>query len=309
MKKRITTLILALSLLLTLTACGGGGNDPEPEPRRDRDTTQAPMTTTEPPVTADPDPDPDNTGEPTTTEEPEPDPEPEVDPLAGFEWKESDRRNWGGYVITKYTGDDTHVIIPDTIDGLPVTEIAKNIFRGNTAIESVYIPDTVRQIWDEVFKDCTNLKEVRLSENLVFIGSRAFNNTSLTSIELPDSLLQINNDVFTYTGITHVVLPDGLRVLLNTGIAQGNQTGFVFHDDVIVTWNGEDYIYNDGGNRGGAGQHNTTAGFFAAFQAAGNSVGGNFDTDSRNGVQGEVYQTMDNLKEESRNAIAALNAD
>lgn len=46
-------------------------------------------------------------------------------------------------VITKYLGKGTDVVIPDTLDGQPVTELAASAFASSKTLVRVEIPDTV----------------------------------------------------------------------------------------------------------------------------------------------------------------------
>ncbi|MBR6206552.1 MAG: leucine-rich repeat domain-containing protein [Oscillospiraceae bacterium] len=66
----------------------------------------------------------------------------------------------GSAVVTGYTGSRTDIVIPDTIDGYQVTEIAEGAFAGNAAITSVSIPESVTGIGYGAFRSCTGLAEV-----------------------------------------------------------------------------------------------------------------------------------------------------
>ena len=56
--------------------------------------------------------------------------------------------NNGSLTITGYTGPGGDVIIPSTIDGLPVTSIGYHAFYHNTKVTSIAIADTVADIGD-----------------------------------------------------------------------------------------------------------------------------------------------------------------
>ncbi len=72
-----------------------------------------------------------------------------------------------------YCGD---VVIPDTIDGYPVTEIDYSAFSGRDNIESVTIPDSVVVIGGSSFSNCSNLKKVVIGSGVREIGDSAFLN-------------------------------------------------------------------------------------------------------------------------------------
>lgn len=62
--------------------------------------------------------------------------------------------------ITKYTGTESTVILPSTINSWPVTKIGEAAFQDNTTITSVTIPANVTEIGANAFAGCTNLTSV-----------------------------------------------------------------------------------------------------------------------------------------------------
>lgn len=63
--------------------------------------------------------------------------------------------------ITKYTGTESTVILPSTINSWPVTKIGEDALKDNTTITSVTIPDSVTEIGANAFAGCTNLTSVK----------------------------------------------------------------------------------------------------------------------------------------------------
>ena len=107
--------------------------------------------------------------------------------------------------LTKYHGDETKVIIPDrvlfrTVVGIGnkknVSEVENGTFQGNQKIVSVEVPDTVKIIGALSFMDCSNLTDVKLSDDLETIGENAFSYAPITQIVIPDSVQYIGNYVF-----------------------------------------------------------------------------------------------------------------
>ena len=122
--------------------------------------------------------------------------------------------------VVKYTGSGGAVVIPDTIHGFPVTEIAndafhrhtnltsvvipngvtsirKSLFDGCRALTSVTLPDSVTSIEDFAFKFCGNLTNVTIPNRVARIGTSAFHGcASLSGVTIPSSVISIGSVVF-----------------------------------------------------------------------------------------------------------------
>ncbi|MGB0744991.1 MAG: leucine-rich repeat protein, partial [Opitutales bacterium] len=135
--------------------------------------------------------------------------------------------NRGSYVeIVENQGINHYgdLVIPDSIEGLPVTRIGDAAFKDQT-IETVVIPDSVRFIGDDAFYRCEELTSVYLSKNLSEIGDRAFYDCEgLMQLSLPASLRIMGSAAFRYcSNLSSIPLPDGLHsmgdyVFANTAI-------------------------------------------------------------------------------------------
>jgi hypothetical protein len=68
-----------------------------------------------------------------------------------------------GAVIIGYVGPGGTVIIPATIQGIPVTEIGEHAFYDRESFTSVTIPESVTEIGILAFADCTSLTAVTIS--------------------------------------------------------------------------------------------------------------------------------------------------
>ncbi len=132
----------------------------------------------------------------------------------GFEW----RNNNGKIIITNYMGNENVVIIPDSINNKPVTEIGYEAFYNRTFLKEVYIPDTVTRIRGSAFKNCSALQKVSLSDDLVSIGDSCFSNCLLLKdISLPDSLRSIGYSAFSYCkSLEKIRIPNGVKSLSET---------------------------------------------------------------------------------------------
>ncbi|MDD3032041.1 MAG: leucine-rich repeat domain-containing protein [Atribacterota bacterium] len=92
-------------------------------------------------------------------------------------------------------GDD--IVIPPTINGLPVEHIDHKAFKSDfdTWIRSVVFPDTITTIGDYAFfANC--LHSLTIPDSVMSIGSYAFCNNSLTSVTIPKSIDFIDEYVF-----------------------------------------------------------------------------------------------------------------
>ena len=117
-----------------------------------------------------------------------------------------------GVIITRYTGNATRLIIPDTIQGMPVREIGgRGAFAENRSIFSVVIPEGVTRITGYAFQYCRNLVSVTLPSSLNEIGGDTFSDTNLLEVIIPPNVVRIGNEAFARCErLVSIVLPEGL---------------------------------------------------------------------------------------------------
>jgi hypothetical protein len=95
--------------------------------------------------------------------------------------------------------------------GETVTEIAGNIFQGNTSLVEASMINVV-VIGASAFSGCTNLAKVEVGNKVEEIGNSAFYNCKkLTSITLPATLKKIGTSSFYQNALSSVELPEGLE--------------------------------------------------------------------------------------------------
>ncbi|MBO5213781.1 MAG: leucine-rich repeat domain-containing protein [Clostridia bacterium] len=82
------------------------------------------------------------------------------------------------------------ITIPESIDGIPVTQIAANAFSGNTNIKKVIIADSVVKIGDYAFREC-GLTNIDLGKGVTSIGEGAFYYSNLKSVTIPANVKNI----------------------------------------------------------------------------------------------------------------------
>lgn len=118
----------------------------------------------------------------------------------GFEWK----HNYNEITITGYHGNSSDLVIPAEIEGKPVTEIlgdrygqTGSAFYGFKSLKSIVIPNSVRTIGHNAFRNCENLRSIVIPEGVEEIDDYAFANcTSLRSVTLPKSICRVGSGVF-----------------------------------------------------------------------------------------------------------------
>lgn len=89
------------------------------------------------------------------------------------------------------------LVIPDTIEGYPVTQIENEAFFNCYDLTDITIPSTMIYIGDGAFRDCSNLTNVVLQNGLITISSNVFNGcSSLTKIDMPESMRYIGDYAF-----------------------------------------------------------------------------------------------------------------
>lgn len=111
-------------------------------------------------------------------------------------------------MITKYTGSDTVIEIPESYKNYKVTVIGASVFN-DSKITEVTIPSSIKQIEDYAFSSCHSLTKVNLSEGLEILNNSVFFNCSeLREIKLPSTLKEIGPRAFSGAALNNVVLPD-----------------------------------------------------------------------------------------------------
>lgn len=86
--------------------------------------------------------------------------------------------NDGTVSITKFIGEASDVEIPSEIDGLAVTQIDAEAFKGCEILTSVIIPDTVIDLGSEAFAECVNLTKLHIGDGITMLYDSAFYGTN-----------------------------------------------------------------------------------------------------------------------------------
>jgi hypothetical protein len=136
-----------------------------------------------------------------------------VNAQAGFTYS----TNNGPITITGYTGSQTVVSVPSTINGLPVATIGDYAFYAHTNVSSVTIPNSVSRIGMWAFLSCIRLTNFSMGSSITNIGDGAFTGcTSLGSIRIDAGVTHIGDSVFYYCGSLTNIMVDPLNAFYSS---------------------------------------------------------------------------------------------
>ena len=146
----------------------------------------------------------------------------------------------GKATITKVTGENKVVIVPDTLGGAAVTTIGAGAFKDNTIVQKIVLPESVTMINgnsnlggafqgcnmlssinipsrvtaipSDCFYGCAKLRKIELPNGIQSIGGSAFYGcSSLTAVAIPNSVTSIWIHAFNgCSSLTSVAIPDGV---------------------------------------------------------------------------------------------------
>lgn len=121
----------------------------------------------------------------------------------------------GTVQITDYTGKDTKLEIPSTIDGHIVTSLGDSAFERCNKLKSVTIPEGVTTIGDRAFYSCEGFTSITIPESVKTIGNYAFYYcTSLTNITIQKGVRTIGEFAFYWCeNLTSLTIPEGVKII------------------------------------------------------------------------------------------------
>ena len=131
----------------------------------------------------------------------------QVNPASDFAYT----ADGGEVTITDYIGTSEHVLIPDAIDGLPVTALGHRAFYEKT-VTTVVVPDSVTEIGAACFSGDNYLVSLKLPDGLKRLPPASLESCMrLYDFDLPQSLEKIYSSVFEFNYyLTHLTLPSCL---------------------------------------------------------------------------------------------------
>ena len=114
-----------------------------------------------------------------------------------FTYEVTEDENGTEATITGASSESTSIVVPDTIDGATVTAIDDAVFKGNTTLQTITLPDGITSLGESAFYGCTALTSIDLPDGITSIQSYTFYNCSdLEEVDFPESLTSIKTYAF-----------------------------------------------------------------------------------------------------------------
>jgi hypothetical protein len=115
-----------------------------------------------------------------------------------------------GMIVLGFVGAvGPQLVIPESINGIPVREIGEGAF-AHTTITKAIVPDTVSGIGKKAFYNCTSLTEISLGSGVARLGDQAFEGCSLLrTILLPAGVKSIGLRALAAPGLEEVIVAQG----------------------------------------------------------------------------------------------------
>ena len=162
-----------------------------------------------------------------------------ITPVTDFEYEIID----GCAVISRYTGNDTEVYFPETIEGCPVTELVSTqsgIFSNSPSlyhdITKIVLPSTLKIIGEKAFDYCIKLESIGIPDSVTTICSGAFFRCdSLDEIIIPESVTSIEGHPFF-----------GCKNLARINVDPGNKS-YMSENGILYDKNQKELICYPGG--------------------------------------------------------------
>ena len=128
----------------------------------------------------------------------------------------------GTVTLTRYSGTDTDIVIPQSIDGKMVTSIGWSAFSDCSGLTSISIPEGVTSIGGSAFEGCSGLTTIKVDSNNKKYDSRnncnaiidKETNTLIAGCKntiIPEGVTSIGWSAFSgCSGLTSITIPEGV---------------------------------------------------------------------------------------------------
>lgn len=164
----------------------------------------------------------------------------------GLEYSMKDDKS--GYILTGLgTCTDSIIRIPETYQGLPVTEISPEILRGKEYLEGVIISKNIENVGSMILRECPNATVISVDEDnpcyysegncLIERSTGQLIAGCKTSVIPTDGrITAINNDAFSgHTGLESVYIPVSVTSI-GINAFEGCQLTSITYEGTMAQW-------------------------------------------------------------------------
>lgn len=151
-------------------------------------------------------------------------------PAAESDFEYGDASDGEGIMIVNYKGSNSVLIIPETIEGKPVTEISMGIFDSNSTakVTAVKFPSGVKTIPMQCFGSNSDVTVVDASYAEV-IETGAFSCKKLETLKLGDSLKELKGlSIFNCPVLKEVYVSPSMQTIEDINLDDGKEGQDVF---------------------------------------------------------------------------------
>lgn len=140
--------------------------------------------------------------------------------------------------ILSYSGSKTELVIPNTIEELPVTKVEEGAFKNNKTIEKLTFGSNLSDVGAEAFMNMTNLLELHLPVKTKTFGINVLKGSNKLEIFTLSS--EASNELSYYFGsdinlipnsLSKIKYPDGATLIDNTLFTSSNNITLELADD------------------------------------------------------------------------------
>lgn len=103
--------------------------------------------------------------------------------------------------------------IPSEIDGKPVTHITEHNFDSQSwNVETLIIPDSVKYIGDDAFRDLKPANNITIPDTLLEVGDNVFSRTGWYDLQTEEFCIVGDGILVKYNGTSNdIVIPEGVK--------------------------------------------------------------------------------------------------
>ena len=110
--------------------------------------------------------------------------------------------------------DDESIVIPAEIKGNPVVGIDDSVFANNSVLKNIKLPDTIVSIGSYAFKNCSGMSFISIPKSVTFMGASVFSgNDTLRVFVASESINESWNSDW-------INVESGIKVVLNAKVAE-----------------------------------------------------------------------------------------